>query len=252
MNYTRFINYRTFLLSIAAIVVVGAVAFLILTSGTSEIHMTTPPVATTTENVASTSVAVSIATSTTKGAATTPVKTPATTPKPAPVVATPPPVSNPPTTPPNTGPTGATTLGIRGLALLSGGVVHAGQTVPISYLQVKNFGKEGTFLKGFQVTQNGNASTQSIVQLSTVDDTGTIRDVSQGTTPFQNGSGFVPTNAYFAPGQTRLFTIKATLISNVSTYLGTELKIAVTSMDTTAELRKNDFPINGTTWTIAQ
>jgi hypothetical protein len=247
---------KTILLSIAAVAIVGTGAFLAITSGTPEINVAISPVATTSTNIASTTpVTVSVATSTPTKAEPAPVTapTPAPKPKPAPVAVTPPPpVSNPtPTTPPNTGTTGETILGIRGIPLLSGGTAHTGQTVSVSYLQVKNFGKEGAFLKGFWVAQNGSASTQSIVQLSTVDDTGTIRDVS-ATMPFQNGSGFAPTNAYFAPGQTRLFTIKVTLASDISVYAGTELMIVVTSMDTTAEVRKNDFPIEGTIWTIAQ
>ncbi|MDD5068602.1 MAG: hypothetical protein PHN89_03320, partial [Candidatus Pacebacteria bacterium] len=57
----------------------------------------------------------------------------------------------------------STTLVVSLVPLLSGGVVHAGKTVPISSLQITNVGKELAILRGFWVQQNGTAPTQSII-----------------------------------------------------------------------------------------
>ncbi|MDD5050935.1 MAG: hypothetical protein PHV93_04355 [Candidatus Pacebacteria bacterium] len=150
----------------------------------------------------------------------------------------------------------STTLVVSLVPLLSGGTVHAGKTVPISYLQITNVGKEPASLKGFWLQQNGSAPAQSIIGLSTVDDTGTLRNFSggiEGSTPFTGNSGFAPSdNITFAPGQMRLFTIKTTITHDVTLYLGTQLKIDVTSIDTNATSVMGRFPIHGTTWTIAK
>ncbi|QQR64554.1 hypothetical protein IPH92_03245 [Candidatus Kaiserbacteria bacterium] len=47
----------------------------------------------------------------------------------------------------------------------------------------------------------------------------------------------------------KLFTIKALLASNVSPYLGTQLKLSATDVKNNAKT-KSTFPIAGTTWTI--
>lgn len=151
---------------------------------------------------------------------------------------------------------GTTTLAIQSVPLLVGGIVHAGESVPISYLQITNIGKECALLTGFWVKQNGSSPAESIVGLSTIDDNGGSRGLVGGTpgattSPFQNGVAIAPTSALFAPGQMRLFTIKAIIASNVSQYAGTQLMIDVSSVVTTASVR-GVFPIRGTTWTIAQ
>jgi hypothetical protein len=167
-----------------------------------------------------------------------------------PVVIVPPPTST--STESNT--VGTTTLAVQSIPLLVGGTVHAGQSVPISYLQITNIGKEGALLKGFWVKQNGSASTTSVTGLSTVDDKGGSRGFSGGlewSTPFKNGLAFAPTEAFFAPGQMKLFTIKAVMTNAVSMYVGTQLMIDVSSIETTATV-KGQFPIRGTTWTISE
>lgn len=177
-----------------------------------------------------------------------------------PPVVTPPPVIIPPVvTPPPVATTtqtvGTTTLSVRKVPLLVGGTVHAGETVPVSYLQITNIGKDGALLKGFWVKQNGSAPVTSIIGLSTVDDTGGFRGLQGGTEGallFQNGLAFAPTDTFFAPSQTRLFTIKAIMTQLISAYIGTQLMIEVVSVDTTAETKSQQFPIPGTTWIIAQ
>jgi hypothetical protein len=48
----------------------------------------------------------------------------------------------------------------------------------------------------------------------------------------------------------KLFTIKATLTSNLTPYLGQQLSIRVTGLDAGAKVN-GLFPIAGTTWTLA-
>ena len=147
----------------------------------------------------------------------------------------------------------ASTFVVGSVPLLSGGIARAGTSVPVSYLQVTNTGSATAYLTGFWVKQNGNASVKSVIGLTTVDDTGTIRDGvvgAQGTTPFKSDLGFAPINATFAPGQMRLFTIKAVLGNNPGTSLGKQLVIDVESVETKSSTL-GPFPIRGTTWTIA-
>jgi hypothetical protein len=72
-----------------------------------------------------------------------------------------------------------------------------------------------------------------------------------GAALFENGSAFAPTDAYFAPGQMHLFTIKALLTVNTAPYVGTQLMIDLIGVETTAAVR-DPFPIRGTTWTISK
>ena len=184
---------------------------------------------------------------------------PASEPKPIPKETTPvviPPPPPPPSTSTSTesNTVGTTTLAIQSIPLLVGGTVHAGKSVAISYLQITNIGKDGALLKGFWVKQNGSASTTSVIGLSTVDDKGGSRGLvggTEGSTPFQNGLALAPTDAFFAPGQMRLFTIKATMTNTISAHIGTQLMIDVSSIETTATV-KGLFPIRGTTWTISE
>ena len=167
-----------------------------------------------------------------------------------PLVATSTPIST--STPSNM--IGTTTLAIQSVPLLVGGTVHAGETVPVSYLQITNIGSEGALLKGFWITQSGSAPVESIIGLSTVDDKGGSRGLNGGTESsilFQNGLALAPTDAFFAPGQMRLFTIKAIMTRTISPYVGTQLMLEVASIETTAAVR-GQFPIRGTTWTISQ
>ncbi len=192
--------------------------------------------------------------------AATPSRAPATEPAKvevpvSPVVNKPiPPPPKPPVveTPPVNQTIGTTTLVVQTIPLLSGGVVRAGQTVPISYLQITNIGTEGARLTGFRVQQNGSAPDAAVIGLSTVDDRGGSRGLVGGdesSRPFRNGVALAPTDAYFAPGQMRLFTIKAILSGQASAHIGMTLAVVVTSVETTAD-PKGQFPISGTTWTI--
>lgn len=223
---------------------------------------TIPTHATSSSPVASTTTSSTTSASTTPPVAKQPTPVP-TTPVPikvpplptTPVVPPPPPQTQPPiSTTTEVRTVGTTTLAIGRIPLLAGGIVHAGATVPIAYLQMTNIGSEGTVLKGFWVKQYGSAPAESVIGLTTVDDKALIRAVvggTEGATPFQGGSALAPTDAYFAPGQMRLFTIKAVMTQNVLPYIGMTLMIDVTGIETAAATR-DPFPIRGTTWTIAQ
>ncbi len=142
-----------------------------------------------------------------------------------------------------------TTLVVIPVPLLIGGTARGGSSVSVSYLQVINIGKESATLSGFSMKQNGTAKEESITGFTVSDDSSSFRGATEVGNIFNNGLAFVPIQVPFAPGQTRLFTIKAILKSDVTPYLGTQLKIDVAGVRATAQL-KNAFPIRGTTWTI--
>jgi hypothetical protein len=90
------------------------------------------------------------------------------------------------------------------IPLLTGGLARKNESIPISYLQITNTGKESETLKGFWVKQNGSASTKSIIGLSTIDDKGGSKhstSVIEGKSPFKDGLALAPTDVVFAPGQ---------------------------------------------------
>ncbi len=121
-------------------------------------------------------------------------------------------------------------------------------------LQVSNVGKGYALIKGFYIKQNGSASVDAIIGLTTVDDKNGSRGSvggAEGSTPFKNGIAFAPvTNAILAPGEMKLFTIKVVMSSDVADYVNQQLMVDVQSVDTNATV-SGAFPIRGTTWTIA-
>jgi hypothetical protein len=145
-----------------------------------------------------------------------------------------------------------TTLSIARINLLSGGSAAAGATVPVSYLQVENTSNSPATLQGFWVRQNGSASTKAIIGLMTLDDRGALTGFSLGGANgalFSDNLGFAPAAATLAPGERRLFTIRALLAPDTSLYRGSQLMLDVASADTTGSAQ-GAFPIRGTIWTI--
>lgn len=137
--------------------------------------------------------------------------------------------------------------------LLLGGTARSGMTVPVSYLQIINLGKETTSLDGFTVKQTGTLSTDAIVGFVAVDDSETAHGNVDNTSDkplFKDGSATVPLELSLLPGQTRLVTIKAILGERASHSPGMQLKINITGIVTDAGVR-NTFPIRGTTWTMS-
>ncbi len=150
-----------------------------------------------------------------------------------------------------TGSKANTTMTVSAIPLLFGGVAKSGSTVPVSYIQVKNIGPAPATLTGFKVKVTGGE--RAIIGLSTVDGNGGSRGLTGGTegiNAFKNGLATVPTTAVFAPGQMRVFTIKAILSKNVSTYAGQSLSIQLVGLESNASA-KGMFPIAGAPWTIA-
>lgn len=145
------------------------------------------------------------------------------------------------------------TFRVAPIALLGGGVVHPGTTVPISYLQVTNQSSSTVALKGFWVREDGSAPAKTVIGLSSVDGTGTSRASIggiEGVSPFVNGSAYVPSAAVFAPGERKLFTLKAQLSSTSGSYANTALMLNVTGLDAAAKFNAT-FPIVGTTWVLS-
>jgi len=139
------------------------------------------------------------------------------------------------------------------LPLLTGGYAAPGASVPVAYLKLVNTSTSVATVHGVWLQQNGSADTSAVIGFSTVDDKGMNRTTlggEEGTTPFKDDVAYVPLlNATLAPGQLRIFTIKAQLSKALSSSLGSTLMIDVSSLDTAAEI-KSDFPIRGTTWML--
>ncbi|HYE23466.1 MAG TPA: Ig-like domain-containing protein [Candidatus Paceibacterota bacterium] len=126
--------------------------------------------------------------------------------------------------------------------LLMGGTARANQSVAISYIKVVNTSKESQTLTGVTLTQKGTAPASAVSSLTIKDD----KDGSQGQVAVTGNSTTVPTTSVFAPGQMKLFTIKAVLAPTASAQLGKTLQYQVTGVTG----GKGAFPIAGTTWTI--
>jgi hypothetical protein len=144
------------------------------------------------------------------------------------------------------------TLVVESVPLLFGGTVRGGGSVAVSYVQVINIGKEAASLQGFKVVQNGSAPTSAIAAFTSVDETGTLSGstMTSKTPLFVKGLAFVPIEASFAPGQMRLFTIKAVLASDIRSSVGSQLMVALASVDANASVQ-GKVPVRGTTWTLA-
>lgn len=147
----------------------------------------------------------------------------------------------------------STTFVAESIPLLVGGIAHGGTSVPISYLQVINIGKAVGTVENFIVKQNGSASTKAIVGFTVSDDqSGKYINVGthDDTVVFKNGTAIIPVHTHIAAGQMKLFTLKALLSNNVLPYIGQQLKLDVSNVDTNGKLTKTLLPIRGTTWTI--
>ena len=149
--------------------------------------------------------------------------------------------------------TGASTIVVQSIPLLVGGVARRNQTVGLSYLQVLNVGLQSVTITGIRMKQAGTASTDTILSLLATDDTelakGQVGKV--GTSPFRSGEALIPITLTLKPKETRLFTLKATLASDLSDDVGDTLKLQVSGVDSRSSV-KGTFPIRGVTWTLAQ
>jgi len=141
------------------------------------------------------------------------------------------------------------TLSVSQLPLLAGGSAAPGASVPVAYIKVSNPGTAATSLAGFSLKQSGSAPTDVITSFATNDDKGGSRATAKA--EFEGKEAFVPLQATVAPGQTRIFTIKAQLASGSGASAGKQLMLDVASVDTGASAR-GAFPIRGTTWTLTR
>ncbi len=147
-----------------------------------------------------------------------------------------------------------TTIVVIPVPLLSGGTVRSGESVSVSFLQVINIGKEPVRISGFYVKQNGSASLSSLDALTVADDLSTAygtTESGEGTIVSTDRGIRVPIEISILPSDMRLFTIKAVLQENLWSSLGTQLKLDVGSVETSAKVQ-GTFPIRGTTWTISE
>ena len=146
----------------------------------------------------------------------------------------------------------ASVLVVEPVPLLIGGVVRGGGTVSVSYLQLVNVGKDQIVLDGFSLRQAGGAPTSVIADLIAVDDTGTVHGsmVAHGGS-FKNGVGFVPAKTTLAPGETRLFTLKAVTVPSIASHVGKQLRLEVSNVITSNASVRAHYPVQGTTWTLS-
>lgn len=143
----------------------------------------------------------------------------------------------------------AGTVYMASLPLLMGGTGTAGASVPVAYVKVGNPSKETVAISGFTLKQNGSADVRAVTGFSTSDDKGGSR--ATVASAFKNGSSFVPLPATLAPGEVRIYTIKANLAGSLGAYAGATLMLDVVGAETSAT-NSSKFPIKGTTWTLAR
>ena len=141
------------------------------------------------------------------------------------------------------------TLSLSMIPFLMGGNASPGATVPVAYIKVENTGSSAATIEGFTLKQNGSASTDAVVNVQTNDDKGGSRYTTSGVGLFKNGSVYVPLPSVVAPGQIRIYTIKAGLSASSGAYAGQSLMLDVTGVTTGAKV-PSAFPIRGTTFVL--
>jgi hypothetical protein len=147
---------------------------------------------------------------------------------------------------------GPTTLRVSNVPLLSGGVAYPGASVPVTYLQIHNTGVNAATVTGIALEQKGSTDTDAIIGLSVIDDKGVSVAVTGGgavSTPFSNGEAVASMDAVIAPGQRRLFTIRAMMAPILSSFKSSSIILDVTGVETSASV-VGAFPIRGTVWNI--
>ncbi|MES2994954.1 MAG: Ig-like domain-containing protein [Patescibacteria group bacterium] len=139
-------------------------------------------------------------------------------------------------------------LSVTSVPLLFGGNAKLGSSIPVAYVKLVNTTNATTSIEGFTLRQNGSAATDIITTFATNDDKGGSRTVVPSV--FKKGEVYVPLAAELAPGQMRIFTLKAALNAASYTALGKTLVLDVVSVDTSAKL-VGTLPLRGTVWTLA-
>lgn len=146
----------------------------------------------------------------------------------------------------------ASTLVVQTVPLLVGGTAKGNQSVPVSYLQLINIGTLPLAVQSVTLMQNGSAPVSALVALTANDDLGIPRGAAgggAGPLKFDGLSTTIPVMLTLLPGEMRLLTVKAQFAPALAALLGTQLKLDVVEVKSTAALRST-FPLRGTTWTI--
>lgn len=148
--------------------------------------------------------------------------------------------------------TSVTTFVVEPVPLLNGGVAKASAAVPVAYFQVINIGKAVGKVESFSIKQNGSASTNAVVGFTISDSQSavvTTIKAETGKSLFKDTVAKLPMNALIGAGQMKLFTIKAIMAPTLASYIGTQLKLDVSAVETNGT-EKGVFPVRGTTWTL--
>lgn len=132
--------------------------------------------------------------------------------------------------------------------LLMGGTARANESAPVFYLKLQNTSKAPVTISGVTMRQAGSAPTAAISHLTIIDEKGGSSGNS-GTNAFKNGSARIPTSATLAPGEMRLFTMRAVMSPSALSYFGTQVALELTGIESSAGV-SGKFPIRGTTLTI--
>lgn len=130
--------------------------------------------------------------------------------------------------------------------LLMGGTARAGESVPVFYLKLANTGKAPATITGVTMRQAGSAPTAAISNLTIIDEKGGSSGNS-GINAFKNGIVRIPTTVVLAPGEMRLFTVRAVLAPTARTYFGTQIALELTGVEGGVS---GKFPIRGTSLSI--
>lgn len=149
---------------------------------------------------------------------------------------------------------GPTTIRVATIPLLSGGSVAAYGSVPLTYLQIANLGKNVAELTGFTVTQTGTADDALISKLTVINDKGAIigsLEASAGDSVFEDKETRMGAALRIAPGAVQVVTIRALIGETVSRDIGTRISLGVTAVESNEVIEvKGLFPIYGVSWTV--
>ena len=148
----------------------------------------------------------------------------------------------------------ASSFSVSSIPLLTGGTAAAGSSVPVTYLKIANLSQTPSTMNGITLKQYGSAPTGSVIGFMTSDDKGGSQSTLggiEGSTPFaKDGTVFIPLKSTFAPGQFRIFTVKAMVSRSAAASAGKNLMLDVQSIDTDGKVA-GVFPVRGTTWTLS-
>lgn len=145
----------------------------------------------------------------------------------------------------------STTFVVELVPLLVGGQAKPNATMPVLYLQVINIGKTAGTIKSFEVKQNGSAKADVVAGLSISNEVAKIGSIQAegGKSIFKNNIASIPVSVTILPQQMQLFTLKATVGNSITTQVGKQIKLDISSIATDGTMQ-SVFPVRGTTWTI--